>query len=173
MDISKHVYIWVTSVDTLEDEFLLNGLVFDGGFGFGEDEEREYTGSLAVLSSEQRSEINGELSTIHIAGKGVIWSINTDKLPSVPFLLSSNLELTGPVVRNITLSPTAEVTEILHRDRKESYPVCSTQVLGILEHSYEHDVLIAFTTGKKDLTGLDNLEFCEWGVRLGKMTVEN
>ncbi|MCU7929100.1 MAG: hypothetical protein KZQ97_22075 [Candidatus Thiodiazotropha sp. (ex Dulcina madagascariensis)] len=172
MDISNHVYIWVTSVDTLGDGVVLNGLVFDGEFGFGDDEVREYSGTLAALSSAERSVISAELSTIHIAGKGVLWSISTDKLPNAPFLLTSNLDLTGPVIRNITLSPTAEVSEIFQRNREDSYPVCSTHVVGILEHSNERDVLIGFTTGNEDLIGLEELGFSEWGIELGKVTIK-
>jgi hypothetical protein len=172
MDISNHVYIWVTSVDTLGDGFVLNGLAFDGEFGFGEDEVREYLGTLVALSDAQRSVISAELSTIHIAGKGVLWSMDTDKLPNAPFLLTSNFDLTGPVIRDITLSPTAEVSEIFQRDREESYTVRSAHVVGILEHSDEHDVLIGFTTGNEDLAGLDELEFSEWGIELGKVAIK-
>ncbi len=172
MDISNHVYIWVTSVDTLDDSVILNGLAFDGELGFGEGEVREYSGTLAVLSSAKRSVISAELSTIHIAGKGVLWNINTDKLPNAPFLLTSDLDLAGPVIKDITLSPTAEVSEIFQRDREESYPVSSTHVVGILEHSDESDVLIGFTSGNEDLIGREKLGFSEWGIELGKVTIK-
>jgi hypothetical protein len=172
MDISNHVYIWVTNVDTLDDSVVLNGLAFDGELGFGEDEVREYSGALAVLSSTQRSVISAELSTIHIAGKGVLWSLNSGKLPNAPFLLTSNFDLTGPVIKDITLSPTVEVSEIFQRNREESYPVCSPHMVGILEHSDEHDVLIGFTSGNEDLIGREELEFSEWGIELGKVTIK-
>jgi len=172
MDISNQVYIWVTNVDTSDEGAVLNGLSFDGEYGFGVEDMREYSGTLAMLSNKQHSIIRAELSTIHISGKGVLWNINVEQLPDVPFLLTSNIELTGPVIKNIGLSPTEEAFEIFQRDREGSYPVCSTRMVGILNHSNESDVLIGFTTGDDNLNSLEELEFIEWGIEVGKVTVE-
>ncbi|MDE1462023.1 hypothetical protein [Spartinivicinus poritis] len=49
MDISNHIYIWVTHTTTSNNGILLNGLAFNGGYGFGVDAVREYSGALDLL----------------------------------------------------------------------------------------------------------------------------
>ncbi|VAW69005.1 hypothetical protein MNBD_GAMMA10-2373 [hydrothermal vent metagenome] len=172
MDINNHVYIWVTDINSTGDLTILNGLSYDGEYGFGQENVRSYTGSLVALSDKNKILLEAELSTIHIAGKGTLWNINVNNLPNVPFLLTNNTELNGPVRQKITISPTEETLAIFQRDSEESYPVISKKLVGILEHSNENDILIGFTVVDDQFVSSDGLEFSEWGLEVGNIAVD-
>lgn len=169
MDISKFVYIWVKTKEPSDNGMLLDGLAFDGEYGFGHEEVRNFKGKLAVLSRSCRSEIDVNLSTAHESGKGVLWYIDTDNLPSTPFLITSNLELQGLLTVSIALQPTRETIEIFNRDGATSYPVSSSKFIGVLQHENNSDTLIAFADTKYLITNEIELTFCEWDSLVGKL----
>jgi len=172
MDINNHVYIWVTEIDSFNDGTVLNGMAFDGEYGFGKEDIRNFSGSLAALSEENKVVFEAELSTVHIAGKGTLWDVNVKNLPNVPFLLTNNIKLNGPVRQKITLSPTDEALAIFQRDNEGAYPVLSKNLVGMLEHTKEKDIIIGFTDENEKFVGSERLEFSEWGFEVGNITVE-
>lgn len=169
MDINEHIYIWVTGTSKFESGTILDGLAFDGNFGFGSEDLREFHGQVALYASSGKVVLDTMLSTMHIARKGLVWILNSNTVPSTPFLLSSNLGLVGPVNKSINLNPTEDAMEIFSKDGSGQYPVVSEGLIGLLDHQESGDFLIAFASRKEDLNQSHwRLIFSEWESEVGE-----
>ena len=169
MDIREDVYIWVNDISESKAGVILDGFAFDGDFGFGGDDVREFQGELALYSEEGKNVIDSNLSTIHVEKKGTVWLLTAKELPAVPFLLSSNLSLVGPVKKSIRLKPSKYAEESFAKDGDSQYPIESEGVIGLLNHCKASDYLIMLAEDESFLNKPSyKLLFCEWELDAGE-----
>lgn len=168
MDIENEIYIWVESVEKYESGFLVQGIAFDGDFGFGKDGARSFSGEVLIVSSSTRKTAFVEMSVAHVKGKGGVWKIVSDTVPSPPFLISSNHDLHGPAAVEINISPAASACEVFKRDGGGRYPVVGSNVIGILDYM-EGDSRLIFFSDRYDLklSCPTEIFFSEWGISAG------
>ena len=170
MDIENEVYIWVESVEKNESGFLVQGIAFDGDFGFGKEGGRSFSGEVLIVSISTRKTAFVEISVAHVKGKGGVWQIVSDAVPAPPFLISSNHDLHGPNDMEINISPTASACEIFERDGAGRYPVVGSNIIGILDYM-EGGSRLLFFSDRDDLklSCPTEIFFSEWGISAGSI----
>jgi len=168
-----NIFIWVTDIIEDENGSILDGIAFDGDLGFGNDDIRNYHGNLAMYSVDDKSVINSDLSIMHIARKGMVWLINSKKLPSPPFLLCNKLNLVGPFEKLVDAKLTSGAEQSLESGGYGEYPIYTEEVIGLLNYQDSYYSIIMFSESKESLTKLYFEPYLsEWDMKLGKLTVK-
>lgn len=98
MDISHVLLIWITGIEGAEDGSLKAfGSSVAGNHGFGDEADERYSGGVATISASEKRRLNDVyVSLAHVNKTGFYWRIEgcvLKDLPTVPFLLTSNLQL--------------------------------------------------------------------------------
>jgi len=173
MNINDDIYIWVTEV--LDDIFglkIFDGCIFDGDYGFGVNDVREFTGTLHLLYGIEKVEIYGSVSLMHVSRRGVLWLFDGGELPIPPFLITTNKKINNIKQSSVSLILTQESQEIFARNVDGLYPVISENFMGILYNSNNENFLIWFDEGNGGDFNSKRLIFSEWDVEVGIASVK-
>jgi len=168
MDIN--IFIWVTDVLENEGGSILDGIAFDGDLGFGNEDIRNFSGNLAAYSQNGRFVIESNLSVMHIANKGMVWSLSSKQLPRPPFLLSSKLNLIGPVEKTINAELTLDAEKALDDGGYGQYPIIAKDVIGLFKYQENNYSIIIFSDLERSLEQISwEPVFSEWDLKVGKL----
>jgi len=165
--IDSNLNVWVTGLETIDGELIAEGECFDGAFGFGDDDVRSYQGPVVLLFADGRKETTAEVTMFHLARRGLLWNLRIQNPPAAPFLVSSNLSLSGPVLVSLDIRPSAEARRILDSPSRRSHPVRTDGILGMLSGDASVANLVTFST--RNISSGDELElsFADWDLPLG------
>jgi len=170
MDTENRTFIWVSSHrPSTSGELILDGIVFDGSFGFGSEDAKGFAGKVLLVSAADAVELSTNVSTIHIAREGVKWTLKATHLPDVPFLLTSDLTMKHRYRGPVRWEPSSEGREAIERARDGSqFPVVSADFLGVLSFKTGNVWLDAFSNSRDALlTAPSEITFCEWDTAAG------
>lgn len=171
MDIHQYMYLWITESEPFENGgYLLDGLAFDGDFGFGSDGTRSYRGDLTLLTQSESMAIMGEVSTIHISRKGVKWVLETERILSPPFLLTNNLDINIQFYGKVKADLTDFSRMIFDRDRRGSYPIAGSNFLGIVSYDNSSLLLQAYSENEISINS-EKVFFSEWDEEMGTVNL--
>jgi hypothetical protein len=168
MDIENEVYIWVEFAEKNESGFLIQGIAFDGDFGFGKEGCRSFSGEVSIISNSTHETTYVELSVAHLKGKGSAWQIISESVPSPPFIISTNVALHGPSSLKVKVALTDSANEIFEKDRFAAYPVVGNNIIGILEYMAGDSRLLFFSErSDMQLSYPTEIFFSEWSMPVG------
>ncbi len=168
MDIN--LFIWVTNVIVEGGESVLDGVVFDEDFGFGCEDIRNFNGNMAIYTTLEKVLIESELSVIHVAGKGVLWSLKSTNIPAPPFLLSNRVDLSGVIETPVSVHFTSEAKKALEGSGYGFYPILVKGTVGIFNYNGDNPSMIVFPKFESSLDQ-DYWEpiLSEWDLKLGRL----
>ncbi|MFD0671908.1 hypothetical protein [Cohnella sp. GCM10027633] len=167
MDTKKHIYIWVTKAEPFEGaNFLLDGIAFDGDFGFGDKNSRSYSGQIIMISFDESVISKGEISTIHISRKGFKWVLESNQTVATPFLLTNNLTLKKSYSGMVSARLTDFFKMVFERAGTGVYPVIASNFLGILHYDNASLYLRAYSAEDLKIKN-EKLFFSEWDMEIG------
>lgn len=167
MDISQNIYIWVTDAEPFEDgKLLLDGISFDGYFGFGDENCRSYAGQLLMISDNESMTSDCGISTIHLSRNGYKWVLESNTTVTTPFLLTNNLTLKNSYYGSVSASLTDFSSKVFERDVTGAYPVIASNFIGILQNDNFSLSLIAFSA-EDSIIPYEKVFFSEWEKELG------
>ncbi|HOJ78492.1 MAG TPA: hypothetical protein PLZ08_10485 [Bacillota bacterium] len=168
MDINNNVYIWVTDVKPHDDVYILDGRAFDDEFGFGGQDLRKYSGDILLISCKELIKINGELGLIHISRRGRLWTLNNNKIPETPFLLTNNININHKYSDMVSMKPSDDALEVFNRDKKGIYPIISDNFIGVITYEDGSTWLDAFSdVGSEIMEKEEVITFSEWDTEAG------
>ncbi|WP_312315916.1 hypothetical protein [Stenotrophomonas sp.] len=161
MDVSGEVYIWVTAIEMLSGHTIMDGCNFDGQLGFGAEDVRQFKGPLAIVSPSKFEVVEAELGMMHLLHRGLFWTSDPEMPLAPPFMITSNLALTGPFHVHIDRALSIQASTLLNRHGYGSFPVCSPHAIGVLEYSATGSAILAFAQPGTTID-LDGWKFAEW-----------
>ncbi|MGO4775981.1 hypothetical protein AB4084_10830, partial [Lysobacter sp. 2RAB21] len=107
----------------------------------------------------------------HLSGRGLLWSLRVEEPPVVPFLVSSDLTLRGPIRVALDMQAGVEAHRIFSAKSGDPYPVRADGILGLLTSDASGLSLIMFSREAISPGDELDLSFADWDEPLGIGTV--
>jgi hypothetical protein len=137
MDIRKHVYIWINKIldfTTYKDCIIVDGGMFDGERGFGDEEWRSYEGELSYISKNFKITVMGGVHHCHTQRSGIKWSIDKqDNFPNVPFLLTNNNNLKHIYDGEVSITQTEFIEDVFEHNKGYDFTLISENMIGVIK----------------------------------------
>lgn len=176
MAINNHFNLWVTRYEQHKDtDVLLDGIVFDGELGFGNEVKRSYVGNVKILTATCSVEMNVEIMAAHISRKGLMWSLESKEIQKFqpPFMITSNTEMKRLNNAVWAFEPEKGIRAELLSKGDGEYPLVSKECIAILRvKGSKFSIDIYSCAGNIEIENELVFDFSEWDCPAGVAKIQ-